>query len=117
MLEKQKRNQEFVKAWKSLGLGNRELADRFGITIGGVKSLKSRLRKKDPDLYDREDLKLGRQVDEAISTRTPRRKISFYLEPTLVVKLKVVAAERQTTASELAGVALRRWMFDEGFLS
>lgn len=117
MLEKQERNRQFVKAWKSLRLGNRELAGRFDMTIGGVKSLKSRLRKKDPDLYDREDLKLAGQADELIRTQSPRRKISFYLEPTLVVKLKVTAAERRTTASELAGVALRRWMVDEGILS
>lgn len=116
MQEKLGRNQEFVRAWKNLQLGNKELADRFRMTIGGVKSLKSRLRKKDPGLYDSEDLKLSRQVDKEINIRTPRRKISFYLEPKLVVKLKVTAAERQVTASELAGLALRRWMMEEGIL-
>jgi hypothetical protein len=50
-VEKLERNREFVKAWKVERLGNKELGEKFGLTPGGVKGLKARLRKKDPSLY------------------------------------------------------------------
>jgi len=51
VLEKKGRNRLFIKAWKEESLGNEALADRFNMTVGSVKSLKSRLRKRYPDLY------------------------------------------------------------------
>ena len=48
---KDNRNQEFIKAWKEEGLWDKELQERFGLSPGGVKGLKARLRKKGQLLY------------------------------------------------------------------
>jgi len=114
-MSKEERNREFVRLWKRLGLGNEELARKFNLSIGGVKSLKARLRKKNPVLYVRTSVRPSREADES-NLEGVKKKISFYLPPKMVIKLKVAAAERQVTASELAEAAIRRWMMDEGIL-
>lgn len=42
---KEERNREFLQSWQA-GANNGALAERFGLTIGGVKALKARLRAK-----------------------------------------------------------------------
>ncbi|MFQ6065843.1 MAG: hypothetical protein ACE5K3_01015 [bacterium] len=115
-MSKEERNREFVRLWKRLGLGNEELAQKFDLSIGGVKSLKARLRKKNPGLYARTNVRPSREAGKS-NLEDGKRKISFYLPPKIVIKLKVVAAERQVSASELAEAVFRRWLIDEGLLS
>lgn len=114
VLEKERRNREFVRAWKNLGLGNDALAERFSMTVGGVKSLKSRLRKKRPELY-------SQMIDRKAEGKSElpvreKKKVSFYMTPDLVIKLKIAAAAREVTASELAEKLLHRGMAEEGML-
>ncbi len=39
--------------WKEEGLSNEVLVKKFGLSLGGVKGLKARLRQCDPSLYAR----------------------------------------------------------------
>lgn len=114
MLEKEKRNREFVKAWKNLGMGNEALAERFDMSIGGVKSLKSRLRQKRPELYS-QMIDRTAEGKSGIPVRV-KKKVSFYMTPDLVIKLKMAAAAREVTASELAEKLLFQAMAEEGML-
>lgn len=118
VVEKKERNRVFVEAWKEEGLGNEALASRFGMTIGGVRSLKSRLRKKYPNLYSRMIVKSTKQVDKSIGSKArhrKKRKISFYLPPEMVRAIKVEAVKRDQSASELAEGWLRKALAEEGF--
>ena len=115
--EKEERNRDFIKAWKEEGLGNKDLATRFNMMIGGVRSLKSRLRKKYPNLYSRMSVKSTREVGKSISSEARHRKsrkISFYLPPEMVRAIKVEAAKRDQSASELAEGWLRKALAEEG---
>ena len=49
---KAERNRLFIEDWKR-SLTDQSLAKKYGLSIGGVKGLKARLRTKDPSLYTR----------------------------------------------------------------
>lgn len=120
-LEKEDRNKEFIRAWKALGMGNKELGEKFGLSPGGVKGLKARLRKKHQELYvDEEEIK--RQVDKATSAQVDKetnrqakkkRKVSYYFNPALVQKIKIEAAKKDISASKLVEGWLSQVLLDE----
>lgn len=96
--EKEQRNKEFIRAWKEEGLSDRELGERFALSKFGVKSLKGRLRKKDPALYT------GQKPESKI-TRKPdnqkRIKVTFQLPENLFIQVKIKAARERRGISEL----------------
>jgi len=120
-LEKQERNKEFIRAWKKLGMGNKELAEKFDLSPGGVKGLKARLRKKYSELYvDGEEIKrqsdkgTSSQVDKATNRQIEKkRKACYYLSPGLAQKIKIAAVKRDTSASQLVEGWLSRALLEK----
>ncbi|MQY69762.1 MAG: hypothetical protein GH145_02725 [Firmicutes bacterium] len=112
-LEKQERNKEFIRCWKTLGMGNKELAEKFGLSPGGVKGLKGRLRKKHQELYiDEQEIK--RQVDKSSNRQIEeKRKACYYLSVGLAQKIKIEAVKRNVSASELVEDSLSRVLSNE----
>lgn len=120
-LEKEERNKEFIRCWKALGMGNKELAEKFDLSPGGVKGLKSRLRKKHSELYvDGEEIRrqsdkgISSQVDKAINRQVDKkRKACYYLSVGLAQKIKIEAVKRNISASELVEGCLSRVLSNE----
>lgn len=102
--EKEERNREFVKAWKEEGLSDKKLGERFTLSKFGVKSLKGRLRKKDPSLYQKPESKITVKPEKKI-TRKPenqkRIKVTFQLPENLFIQVKIKAARERRGISEV----------------
>lgn len=105
---KQARNKLFTEDWKR-GLSEKELGQKYHLTIGGVKGLKSRLRKKDSSLY------IGKQKGEvkerskkvtspstSTQTSTSTKRMTFWLEEGMINLIKTKAVIEKKTASEIA---------------
>lgn len=105
--EKEQRNKEFIRAWKEEGLSDRGLGERFTLSKFGVKSLKGRLRKKDPALY----IKLPVSKPATKNATPPKRfdakpskskrKHTVYLTPEQSRKLRLYAVEHDIPISEV----------------
>ena len=44
LISKEQKNDEFIRCWKEVDIGNKEVGKRFNMALGRVKALKSRLR-------------------------------------------------------------------------
>lgn len=117
------RNEEFKNAWKKEGLSNKELGERFKLSIGGVKGLKQRLRAKDAFLYGKSTK--NKQVDKSISGHITKstnpqvdispsqqihKRITFYLKPETIKRLKLLAVERDSNISQLAREIIEEYL-------
>lgn len=126
---KEERNRKFIQCWKKLGMGNKELGEKFKMSIGGVKGLKHRLRQKDPSLYKTPPEKLKgkgrgiREVEESIkppsgkkvkeekgktvkeykgkAIKVEKSKVSFSLREDLVRKLRLYSSLTGKTQSSI----------------
>lgn len=112
---KEERNKEFIAAWKEEGLTDRELQDKFNLSPGGVKGLKSRLRKKDPSLYTEREVDKSRspqikksrprQVDKSIKLQDKGigkyKPVTFRISEETEWQLKALAVNRREQVSEL----------------
>lgn len=133
---KEERNRQFQEDWQK-GLGNEDLGKKYGLSLGGVKALKQRLRAKDPSLYverrpeltkvEREGIKevgkrLGKvvkvqvgkspHVDKSISPLVHKRA-TYYLTPEIIKKVKLAAVERNIDASGIVREALSKWISEQ----
>lgn len=117
--EKVERNKAFAIAWKEEGLSNKQLEEKFNLSPGGVKGLKARLRKRDSSLYTKQrpeeskvEEKVAENSGESIkSTSKPAiqqanklaeyKKVTYYLDPGMVKKIKILAAQQDKEISQL----------------
>jgi transposase len=121
MPEKEKRNKEFIKAWKEEGLTDKELMKRFNLSKGGVKGLKARLRKKNSSLYVNKSL--SQQVDKSTSQQITKstnqqvyKRATYYLTPEIVKKIKLLAVKRDVDTSNLMREILTEYLSQQGDL-
>lgn len=130
---KEERNRQFQEDWQR-GLGNEDLGKKYGLSLGGVKALKQRLRAKDPSLYaekrpgltkvEREvaqasgglvkfaskpDKTISPQVDKSTSLLIHKRA-TYYLDPEIIKAIKQIALNRGKDASEIVREALSEWI-------
>lgn len=124
---KEERNKQFANDWKK-GLSNEDLGKKYGLSLGGVKALKQRLRAKDSSLYaekrpeltkiEKEGIeevgkRLGKivkvQVDKSTSPLIHKRA-TYYLSPETIKKIKQIALNRDIDASGLVREALSKWI-------
>ena len=92
---KEGRNKLFIEDWQK-GLSDKTLASKYGLSIGGVKGLKARLRAKDPSLYTR------KPSVKATSTSTSTKRMTFWLPGEMIEKVKKLARKQKRTASDIA---------------
>ena len=125
---KESRNREFIAAWRDEGLSDKQLQERFGLSSGGIKALKSRLRKKDPSLYQKKPKPLNKVEKEIAkdsegfiqfaskpaiqqtSKLAKYKKVTYYLDPKMVKIIKRLAVDRDMDISELVREALSQWI-------
>ena len=117
---KEERNRLFLEDWQK-GFGNQSLAEKYKLSIGGVKALKQRLRVKDSSLYVEKPPELTRveeEVGKASSglikfaakikkpsskvTSTSTKRMTFWLPGAMIQKIKSLARKQKRTASEIA---------------
>ncbi len=109
MVEENKtRNKEFTIAWKEKKLSNKQLQEKFGLTPGGVKSFKTRLRKKDSSLYIKPPT--SKPAIQQTNKLAEYKKATYYLGPGMVKKIKRLALDKDMDISELV-----REIFSEYF--
>lgn len=129
---KQQRNKQFQEDWQR-GLGNEDLGKKYGLSLGGVKALKQRLRAKDSSLYtekrpgltkvekevaqasgglvkfaSKPDKTISPQVDKSTSLPIHKRA-TYYLDPEIIRKIKLVALDRNLDTSALVREILSEW--------
>lgn len=130
---KNERNEQFITAWKEEGLTDRELQERFGLSEGGVKGLKARLRAKDHSLYEKIPASKDGKVtststatpeapgkvkperkEEATSTSTQTststKRMAFWLPESTIKEIKELAAKEKRTSSAILREVLRKYL-------
>jgi len=104
--ENKERNKLFIKSWKEEELSNRELQEKFNLSPGGVKSFKTRLRKKDPSLYIKP--LAGKLANQQVSK--PEKKatskelyetVTYYITKEQKQRVKLLALEQDKEISQL----------------
>jgi len=109
---KAERNQDFLRTWQA-GASNRTLAERFGLTIGGVKALKSRLKAKlrgkaestststvTPEAPGRVEPERKEAVMSP-SPSTSTKRMTFWLPVGIIREIKTRAKREKRTASDI----------------
>lgn len=112
---KNERNQQFIRAWKEEGLTDKQLQERFGLSEGGVKGLKARLRAKDDSLYNgkpKEKRESSSQVTSTSTTTqssasTSTKRMTFWLPGQTIKDIKAKAKREGRTASDILRKILR----------
>jgi len=123
---KQQRNKLFQEDWQR-GLSNEDLGKKYSLSLGGVKALKQRLRAKDSSLYAEKRPELSKvekevaqasgglvkfaspQVDKSTSPPIHKRA-TYYLDPEIIRKIKLVALDRDLDTSALVREILSEWI-------
>jgi len=117
---KEDRNRLFIADWKGKGLSTEDLAIKYGMTPGGVKALKQRLRAKDPSLYEKGPAKEKAEVtststvtpeapgkvaperkEKVTSPSTSTRRMTFWLPSDMIKEIKARAKREKRTASDI----------------
>jgi len=107
---KNERNKQFITAWKQEGLSDKQLQDRFGLSEGGVKGLKARLRAKDSALYTGKVKKKIRESSSKVTstststsagTSTSTKRMTFWLKQETIDRIKTKATREGKTASQI----------------
>ena len=101
---KNERNEQFIKVWKEEGLSDKQLQKRFGLSEGGVKGLKARLRAKDPSLYTGKKPIPSKKVTSSSTstqTSTSTKRMTFWLPGDMIEKVKSLARKQKRTASDI----------------
>lgn len=109
---KAERNRLFLEDWQK-GLNNQSLAEKYNLSIGGVKALKQRLRVKQTG---QKSTKIEKEVAQAsgglikfaskpatqeTSKVVKYKKVTYYLNPKMTKDIKRLALERDKDISEL----------------
>ncbi|MBA7491371.1 hypothetical protein ES702_01916 [subsurface metagenome] len=92
---KEERNRRFLEDWQVHHLGNERLGEKYGLTVGGVKALKARLRQK-----ERSSPATGQKIaSPSPSTSTSIKRMTFWLPEEVIRKVKEKAHSQNKTAS------------------
>jgi len=100
---KNERNKQFIRAWKE-GSSDKQLQKRFGLSEGGVKGLKARLRAKDPSLYTGKKPVISKTATSTTTqtqTQTSTKRMTFWLEKETIKTIKLKAKREGRTASDI----------------
>ena len=130
---KQQRNKLFQEDWQR-GLSNEDLGKKYGLSLGGVKALKQRLRAKDSSLYTEKRpeltkieeeviessgglIKFASKPDKTISPQVNKstsplvhKRATYYLNPEIIRKIKLIALDRDLDTSALVREILSEWI-------
>lgn len=135
---KEERNKQFTQDWQK-GLGNEDLGKKYGLSLGGVKALKQRLRAKDSSLYagKRPELsKVERDVAQASGglvkfagkqtskpaiqqtskqeKKRPAKEVydtaTYYIDKETKKKIKILAAEQDKEISQVVREILKEYL-------
>ena len=102
---KSERNRLFQEDWQK-GFSNQDLGKKYGLTIGGVKAQKQRLREKDPSLYQKKPVsKLAIQQASKEERKLPAKElyetVTYYITKEQKQRVKLVALQQDKEISEL----------------
>ncbi len=124
---KEERNREFLQAWKA-GANNGALGKRFGLTIGGVKALKARLKAKSREKTEptststatpkapgkvapeRKEKVTSTSTQTSTSTSTKTKRMAFWLPESTIEEIKELAAKEKRTASAILRGILGKYL-------
>lgn len=90
---KEQRNQRFLEDWQVYSFSNEKLGQKYGLTVGGVKALKARLRKKE---------RSSQATDQKIASPSPStspKRMTFWLPGEVIREVKKRADSEGKTAS------------------
>ena len=108
---KNERNQQFITAWKEEGLSDKQLQKRFGLSEGGMRGLKARLRAKDSALYTGKVKKKIRESSSKLtSASTSTKRMTFWLPGAMIKEIKTKADREKRTASEIARELFNKYL-------
>lgn len=95
---KEERNRRFLEDWQVYNLDNEQLGQKYRLSIGGVKALKARLRKKERS-SPATDQKIA-STSPSTSTNPHRdKRMTFWLPEETINKIKARAGGQRQTAS------------------
>ncbi len=135
---KEERNRQFQKDWQR-GLGNEDLGEKYGLSLGGVKALKQRLRAKDSSLYAEKRpglTKIEKEVSESSGglvkfaskqtskpaiqqvskqeKKRPAKEVydtaTYYIDKETKKKIKILAAEQDKEISQVVRDILKEYL-------
>lgn len=109
---KNERNEQFIRAWKIEKLTDKQLQERFGLSEGGMRGLKARLRAKDSALYTgKKSIPSKKVTSPSTSTQTSAststKRMTFWLEEGMIETIKAKATKEERTASDIVRELLR----------
>lgn len=124
---KNERNQQFIRAWKEEGLTDRQLQKRFGLSEGGMRGLKARLRAKDHSLYKKVPASKDGKVTSTSTvtpevpgkvapekkekvTSTSTKRMTFWLPESTIEEIKELAAKEKRTSSAILREVLGKYL-------
>jgi len=90
---KEERNRRFLEDWQVSHLNNEKLGQKYGLTVGGVKALKARLRQKE---------RSSPATDQKIASPSPStstKRMTFWLPGEVIREIKKRADSEEKTAS------------------
>lgn len=95
---KEKRNKLFLEDWQK-GFSNQSLAEKYKLSIGGVKALKGRIRAKQTGQVKPKEKK--EPSLKVTSTSTSTKRMTFWLPEDVIKAIKKRAKKEGVTASEI----------------
>ncbi len=101
---KEERNRRFLEDWQVSHFGNKRLGEKYGLSIGGVKALKQRLRQKE---------RSSGATDQKIaspSTSTSTKRMTFWLPGEVIREIKKRADNEGKTASAFLREFLNKYL-------
>jgi len=106
---KEGRNKLFLEDWQR-GLGNERLAEKYNLSIGGVKALKQRLRVKQTGQAKkkRSPEVTSTSTSTTTQTQTSTKRMTFWLTEAMIEAIKERGKKRGITASEILRQLLRK---------
>jgi len=103
---KEERNRRFLEDWQVHHLSNERLGEKYGLSIGGVKALKQRLRQKERILATTDQ----KDTSPSTSTSTSPKRMTFWLPGEVIREVKKQADSQGKTASAFLREILSQYL-------
>lgn len=110
---KEERNRRFLEDWHVHNLDNKQLGQKYGLSIGGVKALKARLRQKERSSAGSSPRTNEKDTSPSTSTSpNPSRdkRMTFWLPEGTIAKIKARAEGQRETASQFLRDLLDKYL-------
>lgn len=97
---KEERNKLFLEDWQK-GLSNESLAEKYSLSVGGVKALKQRLRVKQTGQVKPNPSSQVMSTSTQTSAPTSTKRMTFWLPRDTIKAIKTKTKRESRTASAI----------------